>query len=136
MGRTRAFQRNGPARALGLLLAMLAVCLPVLLGPIVHAAMMRQVDGMAMAGDMPDCHEAMGDPRPDQPPGPQHHDPDCAVCPLCAALAHPAIAWTPAPTAPTPSVTRMERPELPPGARAPPRLSASAAQPRGPPSRI
>lgn len=123
-------------QAFGRLLAMLAVCLPVLLGPVVHAELMSDQPG-AMPGDMPLCHEAMADHRPDAPAGSQHrHGPDCAVCPLCAALAHPAIAWTPAPTAPTPSVTRMERPELPPGARAPPRLSASAAQPRGPPSRI
>lgn len=136
MGRSRAFRRNGPARAIGLLLAMLAACLPVLVGPIVHSAMMRQSDGMAMAGDMSGCHEAMGDSRPDQPPGPQHHEPDCAVCPLCAALAHPAIAWAPAPAAPAPSVMRTGRPELPPDARVPPRLFASAAQPRGPPARI
>jgi len=120
---------------------MLAVCLPVLLGPVVHAAMMRghshtMPDGMAMAGEMPGGHAAMGDSRPDQPAGPQRHDSDCAVCPLCAALAHPAIAWTPAPTALTPSMMRMERPELPPGARAPPRLFASAAKARGPPARI
>lgn len=124
--------RPGIARALAFALALLAVLSPVLLGPVVHAALARDMgmSATAMPMDMADC----GMDTPPAKPDP-HHGPDCLICPLCAALAHPAIAWTPAPVLPAPTVAMAPRPAAPTAVRASPALFTSAAQPRGPPGR-
>ncbi len=71
-------------------------------------------------GAVPICH---GAPQPgdDAPAPPAHHGDDCALCPLCLALAAPAVLLArPVPPLPRIVLTRRAAP-LPP-ARAPPAL--------------
>ena len=141
-------RRATRGRAIGRLLSLIAVLLPIVVGPVVHAAMMRgagsldmpgmDMSGMAMPGGTPLCGMDMPGSQPAAPanaPG-HHQEPDCAVCPLCAALAHPAIAWMPVAFAPRRVVVVTIRPERPRAARAPPVTELHVAYPRGPPASI
>ncbi len=82
------------------------------------------------------CHAEGSDAPADLPAPHRHHDNDCALCPLCAALSVPAVALSPAPVLPPPSLAQPIRFARLPPARAPPARFAAAAQPRGPPASI
>ena len=72
---------------------------------------------------------------PDAPAAPPHHHhaPDCAICPLCVALALPGVILTPAPLLPAPSIQRVAAIALPPPARGPPSRPLRISLARGPP---
>jgi len=66
----------------------------------------------------------------------QHHAPDCAVCPLCQAIAHAgALLAVPAVGFATPVLLLARAFALPP-ARAPPGRTATATSARGPPATL
>jgi hypothetical protein len=112
-----------------LLLAILALVSQVALGSLVLPAesAAAELDTVAIL-----CQTG----TPDAPPAaPRHHQhaPDCAICPLCAALALPGALLSPAPLLPTPSVHQVARIALPPAARGPPSLPLRISLARGPP---
>ncbi len=78
------------------------------------------------------CHA--GAPSDRTPPAHPHRPPDCQFCPLCMSLATPGIVLPDAGPRPPPSrVAAIERPGLPPPAKAPPAPPLLAARSRGPP---
>jgi hypothetical protein len=66
-------------------------------------------------------------------PAHDHHAPDCALCPLCHAIAHAGVLLAPPAFAFATPLSERQRPGLPPPPRAPPVRAAGAAYPRGPP---
>ncbi len=68
------------------------------------------------------------------PTGPAHRAPDCALCPLCAAIAMPAPALAKPPLLPRPRVAATTPAVIPAAAITPPTRTAVAAQPRAPPA--
>jgi hypothetical protein len=113
----------------GLLLAMLALVSQLALGSVVlpQDAGAAELDAVAIF-----CQTAA--PGTPQPVTPHHqHAPDCAICPLCAALAAPGAILTPAPLLPTPSVHQVAQIGLPPAARGPPSRPLRISLARGPP---
>lgn len=78
------------------------------------------------------CHADVGTAGDSQP---QHRGTDCALCPLCLALAMPVPLVTPNPVFLPPSGIPIARAEVLPPARAPPLVAIHAATyPTGPPS--
>ena len=116
--------------SVGLLLTILALVSQLALGSVVLAddASAAELDAIAILCQTP----VPGAPVPAVP----HHQhlPDCAICPLCVALALPGAILTPAPLLPAPSVRSVAQVALPPPARAPPDRPLRIAQPRGPPA--
>jgi hypothetical protein len=114
----------------GLLLAVLALISQLALGSLVLPAesAAAELDAIAIF-----CQTApSGTP---QPSAPHHqHAPDCAICPLCVALAMPGAILTPAPLLPTPSVHQVAQITLPPPARGPPSRPLRISLARGPPA--
>jgi hypothetical protein len=113
----------------GLLLAILALVSQVALGSLVLPAdsAAAELDAVAIF-----CQTAA--PATPQPATPHHHHgPDCAICPLCAALAMPGAILTPAPLLPAPSIHRVAQIALPPPARGPPSRPFRIPLARGPP---
>ena len=110
--------------SVGLLLAVLALVSQLALGSVVLSddAQAAEFDAIAVL-----CQTGA--------PAPVHHQhaPDCAICPLCVALALPGVILTPGPVLPAPSVRGVAVVALPPPARAPPARTLRLAQPRGPP---
>jgi hypothetical protein len=62
-----------------------------------------------------------------------HHAPDCALCPLCIAMAAHGAILASAPPLPTPTSEPVAQAAFPPPARAPPSRAVRIAFPRGPP---
>lgn len=115
-------------RALGLLLAVLALFGQASLG----SAMPPQ---LALAGDLafPICHVGVADDAGGTAPAAPHHGADCALCPLCTALAAVAVLPAPGPSLP-PAAVVLARAAAPMAARAPPASAVFAATyPTGPP---
>jgi hypothetical protein len=90
-GTMRGCMREG-----GLLLALLALVCQLAVGAVVPPA---------SAATVPICH-APGSAVP-----PVGHAPDCALCPLCVALAMPAPVPVPGALPPLPRLARADRPE-------------------------
>jgi hypothetical protein len=125
----------------GLFLALLAVAMQLALGaaggsgraaPIPDAA--RGAELALLSALLPGasilCHADTDAPSPI--PQPREHG-DCAICPLCAAIAHPAAL--PATPAILPSLLlAIPLAAPPPPATAPPAIDRTSAQPRAPPA--
>ncbi len=62
-----------------------------------------------------------------------HHAPDCALCPLCQAIAHAGVLLAPPAFAFAAPIHVTLRMALLPPARAPPAREVGAPYPRGPP---
>jgi hypothetical protein len=122
-------------RSLGLpsvLLAIIALAMQIAVAAIVpFAAQAGSLDRLVATSI---CHSESGG---DQGPGPvRHQSPDCAICPLCQAIGHPApFLATPIATLIVPARVVVAVLALPP-ARAPPSVGGSAASARGPPPTI
>jgi hypothetical protein len=129
-----AFERPGSWRRIpGLLLASIALAGQLALGAIVptDGPMQGTLSGLESLGVI--CHSP-GPGDPDQPSTPDHRTPDCAICPLCVALAAPAmVVLVPAPVLPAPTIVLAARSSGPVQARAPPSEPLRTARPRGPP---
>ena len=121
-----------PGRLAGLLLAVVALVSQLAFGAIVlpdeAAAQEQSVAALEAVSIL--CQS----PAPGQPPPPHRHAPDCALCPLSAALDHQAVILGAAPALPRPSRAMAVRATRPPPARAPPSQPRDTAYPRGPPS--
>jgi hypothetical protein len=129
MNRALSRPRQLPAGLTGLLLALVALAMQLAVSGIVPFQGARTGVDRLLAASI--CHTDAGDPG--HAPAP-HHAPDCAVCPLCQAIAHAsAVLASPMAVfvAPVLFVTRAFA--VPP-ARAPPSVAASAASARGPPA--
>jgi hypothetical protein len=123
---------RAPHRPAGLLLAILA-----LVGQLALGAMVMPADAAAVAQSVAELDAAsilcVGTPPPVHAPPHRHHAIDCALCPLCAAMATHGVILSAAPSLPAPPAAIAARAALPPPARAPPAQPRRAALPRGPP---
>ncbi len=115
----------------GLLLAILALVSQLALGSLAFPtdSAAAELDAVAIF-----CQTAAPDAPPPSTPHHHQHAPDCAICPLCAALALPGAILTPAPLLPTPSSRRVAQAALPPPARGPPARPLRISLARGPPT--
>lgn len=114
---------------------MLALIGQLLLGGMARDATLATLGstGFAAGDAIPICHGG-AQPGDETPALPGHHGTGCALCPLCLALAAPAVLTTPPAPPPPPRLVLARRaPSLPP-ARAPPAPAVLAATyPTGPP---
>ena len=118
----------------GLLLAVLALVSQLALGSFVlpDEAAAREQSVAALDALSVICNST--NPASPTPTKPHHrHGPDCAVCPLCIALALQAVVLGSPPDLPAPSSRLADRATLPPPARAPPAQPRLAPPARGPP---
>ncbi len=110
----------------GLILAVVALAIQLAAASVIPftALSVAGVERLAAASI---CHSDQGgQPSP-------HHAPDCAVCPLCHAIAHAgALLAAPAVAVAAPLLLAARAFALP-TSRAPPRATLSAASARGPP---
>ena len=120
-------------RALGLFLAVLALFGQMSVGLAMPAPDLAG-PGPAGFGAFPICHAGQADDAgPASVPVTRHHGMDCALCPLCTALAAVAVLPVPGPPLPVP-VAVVARMGAPPPARAPPVAAVLPATfPTGPP---
>lgn len=131
MSRALSQPRHLPAGLNGLLLALVALAMQLAAFGIVPLSGARAGLDRLLATSI--CHTEAADHGGAPAP---HHAPDCAVCPLCQAIAHAgAILASPMAVfaAPVPVVVRAF---AQPPARAPPSLAASPATARGPPATL
>ncbi len=123
--------RRRPIGLSGLLLALVALALQMAAIAIVpYASVAAGVDRLVAASI---CHSdsAAGD----QGGAPAHHHmPDCAVCPLCQAIAHAGVALAAPWAGFAAPVLLAVRPYAMPPPRAPPGRALTAASARGPPA--
>ncbi len=119
-------------RTLGLVLAVLA-----LFGQVSAAwATAPPASGPQPGGPaFPICHASLPDDAGGTAPAAHHDGLDCALCPLCTALAAAALLPQPGPDVPPTAMLPLPA-ASPPPARAPPATAVSAATyPTGPPRR-
>jgi hypothetical protein len=110
---------------LGLFAALLALAVQLAFGAAVPQS------GLGKAGFGIICHSSAANGKaPDQP---LHQPPDCALCPLCAAIAMPALMPGVPPPLPRPRVEIAHAPGKPPPQTGPFFRPIRFAQPRGPP---
>lgn len=118
-----------PFPRFGLFTALLALAIQLGLA----ASVPNPASAFALAGVGVICHA--GAERNEVPLAPAHRQaPDCALCPLCNALAAPAPTLPAAPVVRPPAMMFVAAMVVLPPATAPPRVIITAAQPRGPPS--
>jgi hypothetical protein len=116
---------------LGLLLALVALAMQVAAASIVPVAAPAAGLDRLLAASI--CHADGAATDQGHAPAP-HHAPDCAVCPICQAIAHAgAILAAPMVAFVAPALVAVRVFALPP-ARAPPSIAASARFARGPPA--
>jgi hypothetical protein len=114
------------------LLALIALAMQMAAAGIVPFAAPVMGLERLVAGSI--CHSEAGGDRGQAPS--HHRAPDCAVCPLCQAIAHAGVLLASPPAAfAAPLLVFGHAFALPPG-RAPPRVIGSAASARGPPATI
>jgi Protein of unknown function (DUF2946) len=119
------------ARLPGLLLAVIALAVQLAAASIVPWTAVPQTSLNRLVATSI-CHSDGVAADQDGMPS-RHQSPDCAICPLCQAIAHADVlrsSVSAALLAPTLAVSRVAA--LPP-ARAPPTRRVAAAAPRGPP---
>jgi hypothetical protein len=122
-----------PAKALGALLAVLALVSQLALGAMVlpdesSSAKLAALDAVSIL-----CTGTKA-PHHDGPAQHRHHPGDPALCPLSVALALPAVVLTASAALPIPSSEIVVRTrERPPG-RGPPLETARVGAPRAPPA--
>ena len=109
----------------GLLAALLALSAQLAFGAAVPQPALGEV-GFGII-----CHSGTNGAAPTQP---GHHAPDCALCPLCVALAMPGPTLTAPPPMPVPGVVVVLASCMPPPQTGPPYFPVRSARPRGPPS--
>ena len=118
-----------PAGLPGLLLAVVALAIQLAAASVMPFAPLAAagVDRLVAASIChTSAHDDGGTPAP-------RHAPDCAVCPLCHAIAHAgALLAAPAVVAAAPLLLAARAFALP-ASRAPPRATVSAPSARGPP---
>jgi Protein of unknown function (DUF2946) len=115
---------------LGLLLALVALAMQVAATSVMPSAGLSvSVDRLVAASI---CHSDAADHGGTPAP---HHAPDCAVCPLCQAIAHAgALLASPMVGFAAPALFVAKNLFARPPARAPPGHTAFATSARGPPS--
>jgi hypothetical protein len=107
-------------------LVMLALCVQLVLGAWVPSAEgAPRLTGLGVI-----CHADAGSRPPGSTP---HHAPDCALCPLCTALAAPLALLAPPPPMVSPRTAVLVSTIILPPATVPPLRESKASQPRGPP---
>jgi hypothetical protein len=117
----------------GLLLAVLALVSQLALGAIVLPDVAEaQEQSVAALDAISVLCQSPTPALPDRAPA-HHHCPDCALCPLCVALAMQGVVLASGPEMPPPSCQSVSRVALPPPARAPPAQPHTTPLPRGPP---
>jgi len=123
-------RRHLPAGLSGLLLALVALVMQIAAASVVpFAGPAASVDRLLAASI---CHSDGGATDSGGTPA-RRHAPDCAVCPLCQAIAHAgALLGAPMLVIAAPALLAARLFALPPS-RAPPGRAASAASARGPP---
>jgi hypothetical protein len=127
------FQLNRRPAGIGLLLAVVALAMQLAAGSLVPRASISDSVDQLIASAI--CHADSDIPTPNNAPA-QHHAPDCAVCPICQAMAQaPMLLSAPMAVLLAP-VLRMAASFILPPARAPPGRPATAASARGPPATI
>ena len=131
MNRTLSQPRHLPAGLNGLLLALVALAMQLAAFGIVPFSGAGAGLDRLLATSI--CHTEAADHGNAPTP---HHTPECAVCPLCQAIAHAGVILA-SPVAPfvAPVLVVARAFALPP-ARAPPSLAASPATARGPPATL
>ena len=129
-GLTKRFRR--PMRLSGLFAVVVALVSQLALGAVIAPAEALPTQLAALDAAIVLCHPGHSPRGPDVPPRP-HRAPDCALCPLSAALALQAVVPTPAPILPAPDGGLILRTGARPPVRAPPGRAIATAYPRGPP---
>ncbi len=128
MNRALSQPRQLPAGLTGLLLALVALAMQLAVFGIVPTTGAAAGVDRLLATSI--CHTDTSD-QGNAPA--RHHAPDCAVCPLCQAIAHAgAILASPVAAFVAP-VLFVSRAFAQPAARAPPSVAVSATSARGPP---
>ena len=124
--------RRLPAGLFGLLFAVFALTLQLAAASVVPFASVPAggVDRLIAASI---CHGAAGDDGGAPAP---HHAPDCAVCPLCQAIAHAGVLLAAPVMLLTAPVLLAPRAFALPPARAPPGGGSFATSARGPPTTL
>lgn len=122
-----------PTGAAGLFLAMLALAGQMALGATVAPGEPSDAGLLELGALGVICHaDAPADT--DHAPSPHRHSPDCAICPLCVAMAMPATAVVASgPMLPAPTIALVGRASVPAPVRGPPSRPLLIARPRGPP---
>jgi len=112
------------------LLALVALAMQIVVGAIVPVpAPAASLDRLVAVSI---CHGDAGANHGEAPS--HHHSPDCAVCPLCQAIAQAgAILASPMAAFVAPALAVFRAFAQPP-ARAPPSVAGSATSARGPPA--
>ncbi len=129
MTRALSSPRHLPAGLNGLLLALVALAMQLAAFGIVPLSGAGIGVDRLLATSI--CHTDAGDHG--NAPAP-HHAPDCAVCPLCQAIAHAGVILASPMAVFASPVLAVTRAFAQPPARAPPSLAASPATARGPPA--
>ena len=125
----------GPRRAvLGLFMAVLALLGQITLAPITPG--IAALPDAALFGDVAICHSgAPAGSDSGSPAGHAQHGKQCALCPVCHALAAAAFLPVPESEPPAPAMALAAQHTRPPPARAPPIAAVLAATyPTGPPN--
>ena len=130
---SRRRHRWVPASLPGVLIALLALCSQLALGAVVlpGEAVARDQSVATLEALSILCNSA-APTAPDQAPH-HRHNPDCALCPLCVALAMPAVILTSGPELSPPTGRLADGAALPPPARGPPAPPRNTPPSRGPP---
>jgi hypothetical protein len=120
-----------PAGLSGLLLAVAALVMQLAAASVVPFAA-PTIDRLVAVSI---CHGDGGATGSSDRPA-HHHAPDCAVCPLCQAIAHAGVLLAAPTLAFAAPVALIAHAFVLPPARAPPGRAASAASARGPPATL
>lgn len=129
MTRALSRPRHPPTGLNGLFLALVALAMQLAVFGIVPATGVGVGVDRLLATSI--CHADAADHG--NAPAP-HHAPDCAVCPLCQAIAHAGVILASPMAAFVAPVLFVTRAFALPPARAPPSVAASATSARGPPA--
>ncbi len=122
-----------PTRLSGLFAVVVALVGQLAFGAVIVPAATIPTQLAALDAASVLCQPGHPPHGPDAPAHPRRA-PDCALCPLDAALGLQALVLTPAPVLPAPGGGVILRTGARPPVRAPPGRVVEAAYPRGPPS--
>ncbi len=131
----RAMSLRDVARLPGLLLVVVALAVQLAAASVVLPVGAARAEGFDRLLAASICHDDAGAAGQGGTPA-HHHAPDCALCPLCQAIAHAGVLLGPPVFAWARLAVSVARIVVLPPARAPPARFALATFARGPPALI
>jgi len=121
-------------RLLGVLIAAIALAGQIALGALVPQGTTPETQLAELATTSFICHS---EDKPDSRDGkPHHHAPDCALCPLCQAIAQSGALIHPSAISLLVPLIAPVSNAVPPPSRATPLFGLATVYPRGPPPLI